>query len=597
MIIINVTKNEATVVQTEKLTSGTIGLECKFNFSEEWENLEKIAVCSCGNVTKDVFDVSDTIVVPWEVMAVHGKYLEIGVYGKSSDGGVIIPTVYATVGAVCKGADPSGDESVAPTPTLWDKLRDKTKELSDTIETANTATKEANEATRKANLATENTNAVIESANKVVSAAGEATRSAEKATADTLLAKDQVVEATEKANIAAKRANDAARGINDNFANALKGTVTGEAVLMTDVSPIEHEMSVKAVSVNNIPLYPYDTDTELIAGCSYTITDDGVYEIQGVSKGEFDAVLIKTLTLPAGEYTFWAKGYDSNLGVMFVRGVAVGDNVICHFMNDIPDMGYDPTSPVTTTLGDEVISIWFTPTIETGTSYSWNIKPYLSKGAEIAEVSSAKVIQFGENLFNPDDYDVKEVEYVNANGTNIRYGMILDLEPGNYVATLKPLKDNVYKANTSLYGLVRDKSTHYVAIGENGKNKTLHLWVGEAKTPLFTVGENEEVLIYDGEIQLNYERACKLLSPENGYIQINENTKGITDASQSEKAINKTEYSISTDGTIEGVTSLSPRTALYTDTAGVNIKVEYNRDINKAFEELRNAVISLAADI
>lgn len=51
------------------------------------------------------------------------------------------------------------------------------------------------------------------------------------------------------------------------------------------------------------------------------------------------------------------------------------------------------------------------------------------------------------------------------------------------------------------------------------------------------------------------------------------------------------------DGTIEGVTSLYPTTTLMTDTPGVIINCDYNRDINKAYDELTQAILSLGGNI
>ena len=58
-----------------------------------------------------------------------------------------------------------------------------------------------------------------------------------------------------------------------------------------------------------------------------------------------------------------------------------------------------------------------------------------------------------------------------------------------------------------------------------------------------------------------------------------------------------TTYTPNADGTVEGVTSLYPTTTLSTDTYGVIIDCEYNRDINKAFAELQAAIISLGGNI
>ena len=54
---------------------------------------------------------------------------------------------------------------------------------------------------------------------------------------------------------------------------------------------------------------------------------------------------------------------------------------------------------------------------------------------------------------------------------------------------------------------------------------------------------------------------------------------------------------ISIDGIAEGVTALYPVTTLTTDTQGIIIDCEYNRDINKAYEEITNAIISLGGNV
>ena len=51
-----------------------------------------------------------------------------------------------------------------------------------------------------------------------------------------------------------------------------------------------------------------------------------------------------------------------------------------------------------------------------------------------------------------------------------------------------------------------------------------------------------------------------------------------------------TYYTPNADGTVNGVTSLYPNTTLTTDTDGVIIECEYNRDINKAFAALEAAI-------
>jgi hypothetical protein len=68
--------------------------------------------------------------------------------------------------------------------------------------------------------------------------------------------------------------------------------------------------------------------------------------------------------------------------------------------------------------------------------------------------------------------------------------------------------------------------------------------------------------------------------------------KGST-ATEYEPYIEPIEYTANADGTVEGIKSLYPATTLMTDTEGVNISAEYNRDINKAFAALEAAIANL----
>lgn len=58
-----------------------------------------------------------------------------------------------------------------------------------------------------------------------------------------------------------------------------------------------------------------------------------------------------------------------------------------------------------------------------------------------------------------------------------------------------------------------------------------------------------------------------------------------------------TEYAVSADGSVTGILSDSPSATLFTETDGVKLECEYNRDIGKAIEELKNAIISLGGNV
>ncbi len=56
-------------------------------------------------------------------------------------------------------------------------------------------------------------------------------------------------------------------------------------------------------------------------------------------------------------------------------------------------------------------------------------------------------------------------------------------------------------------------------------------------------------------------------------------------------------YTPTADGTVPGITSLSPNMTILTDTEGVIVECEYNRDTNKVIEKLTNAIKALGGTI
>lgn len=86
--------------------------------------------------------------------------------------------------------------------------------------------------------------------------------------------------------------------VNNNFANALKGSASGEAVRLTDVSPLEHEIKIKLTAESNysdfsgvtlkrygknlLP-YPYSDTTKTVNGITFTDNGDGSVTISGTA--------------------------------------------------------------------------------------------------------------------------------------------------------------------------------------------------------------------------------------------------------------------------------------------------------------------------
>lgn len=107
---------------TEYITTGQVGQEIVFEFSEAWDGFSKTAVFKGSGVKKDALLVSDRCEIPHECLTVPGDVLSVGVYGIKGD--KVTPTIYCIIDRIKEGADPSGEESEGATPELWQQAID-----------------------------------------------------------------------------------------------------------------------------------------------------------------------------------------------------------------------------------------------------------------------------------------------------------------------------------------------------------------------------------------------------------------------------------------------------------------------------------------
>lgn len=129
-------KNRAFFRETEKLTSGSIGVTINFVFSHEWDGLLKTAVFEAGDVKNDVVLTSESCEIPPDVLACPYKQLFVGVFGELADKTLVIPTIYAAAGIIKPGASPSGMTSAPPSPSWPEQVQAialEAKEVADSV--------------------------------------------------------------------------------------------------------------------------------------------------------------------------------------------------------------------------------------------------------------------------------------------------------------------------------------------------------------------------------------------------------------------------------------------------------------------------------
>lgn len=108
--------------QSEPLTSGMVGQPIQFDYSPDFDGLTLTAVFTNGKTTVDVLNPGNQCVIPHEVLDTVGTLVKVGIYATRGNE-LVIPTVYATIGIVLKGADPSGDVSADPTLPVWAQIQ------------------------------------------------------------------------------------------------------------------------------------------------------------------------------------------------------------------------------------------------------------------------------------------------------------------------------------------------------------------------------------------------------------------------------------------------------------------------------------------
>ena len=105
-------------VQSEPLTSGMVGQPIHFEYSHDFDGLAVTAVFTDGKNTVDVVNPGNECIIPHEVLTTVGAIVKVGIYAVRGNE-LVIPTIYAHIGIVLKGADPSGDVSIDPTLPIW----------------------------------------------------------------------------------------------------------------------------------------------------------------------------------------------------------------------------------------------------------------------------------------------------------------------------------------------------------------------------------------------------------------------------------------------------------------------------------------------
>lgn len=348
--------------------------------------------------------------------------------------------------------------------------------------------------------------------------------------------------------------------MNTACANALRGTASGSAIRLTDVSPNEHTLGVKVKRINlfdlnsalqasNWETFSEGYSTYTIAGLtpntSYTISMSDNGWSGEANNGFFVAINnVKARWTESGSLcrNSGAAGYcpasktllSSASGALYLSFYNVTSERLATFFEKCPNMQLE--------LGS------------TATPYA----PYIS------DLTSVNVTACGKNLIPINETTVTgtAIEKVIWTG-KITENCTFTWDNSDVVTKTPSAAMFQYKF---LDGSIKYLASTFQTFYPNGtqSNPLIEIMIINYCQGTGTVKN----------IQLELGSTATPYEPYQGQA-----------------------YTPTADGTVEDVTSISPDMTLLTDTAGITIDCEYNRDINKAFAELQQAIISSGGNI
>lgn len=369
------------------------------------------------------------------------------------------------------------------------------------------------------------------------------------------------------------------------LANAVKGNMSGAVVFADDVSPVEHEPSVWVHGKNLIP-YPYEVNTQTINGITYTDNGNGSFTLNGTSTANFAIVFLNSIELKLkGKYTFSMGNKFDGAGGIYLKNSA--EKTILFVAAGNTSQTVEVNDTITR------FDLW----INSGKTFdNFTVYPQLEQNDSATayepyiDPSTITVSRHGKNLAygsTSQTYTNKGLtitrtegssEFVLNGTTEATFSYVptkrITLLPGTYTVSVYGL--NTVSSNVDRC-FVYDATNSKVLVNSIMTNKPKSFTLDSCVQVWIEVVFAESTTYSNTRIKLQMEYG--------------------SEATEYEKCKEVADFVPNSDGTISGLTSVSPNMTILTDTEGVIVECEYNRDTNKVIEKLTNAIIALGGTV
>lgn len=395
-----------------------------------------------------------------------------------------------------------------------------------------------------------------ESAEQAASNASTSEQNASTSEQNAIASAESALASADRANAiledVAREADTSKKYANNVFANALKGHKSGQSVSASDVSPIEHELDVRVTGKNLMN-----------TSCVYGTLIAASGKISAVAKA---SVVSEYIYLPTGNYIISYKSSVDLRGIAFYRkkneesfvkyvwagrpstfkySFAVDED--CFVRIDVESDGYVAIEDISTFFANNEVQL------ERGTTKT-DYVPYF-------DVNGTKVNLFGKNLSRIGYVDLGTIS---PDSLPVIYeGYLPD---GAYLSR----KIDFTPDGNALFRVVDEIANSVIDIPANVAGTIIAPQVNKVRIEIVNYGRGKA-----SEIQL------ELGNTKTEYELYKEPVTATADA----------------EGNVKGLVSLSPNMTLITDNDGAVIDCTYNRDINKAFEQITQAMVSMGANI
>ena len=335
---------------------------------------------------------------------------------------------------------------------------------------------------------------------------------------------------------------------NRTFANALRGRKSGSPLLLTDVSPVAHDITLTCELPSGVVLE--------------TVQETATYEADG-KRFAMPFTGVPTLPLTVGEtYTVTVNGEAfTYTAEARAEGQAVTLGYVSYFD------------------GDTTLPLGMTYVVEDGTcEFFWN-EPVEGESVTLSvsvvhNTAPLTVTRYGKNLFENDASKLVVVTYYTSGGSDRqRVGYEIRLTAGTYTIYANPKTDEIKAQSLYVYGTLNTAQKEFV--------KDVRIVVGQTYNKVtFTANTGDILRIYNGNTTLDVPVTQALFEKFNIQLEVGGTATAFEPYSE------PVTYTVPADGVLT-VASLSPSMTFIGDTP---MTADYQRDLTAVIAKLEGSV-------